>query len=208
MDRAAVIVAGGRSERFGDADKAVADLAGTPMVRRVADRLASVVDELVVNCRPDQVEAISEALSGYPHPVTYAEDGVTDQGPMAGIGTGLRAVDAEYAVVVACDMPFLDPGFLAHLFERAAGHDAAVPRLGEYYEPIHAVYRAAAMADACEAALAGGSHRVIAPFEYLEDIAVVEEAEVERHGSRDSFRNLNTRAEVAAAAAEFDGDTE
>ena len=36
------IVAGGRSTRFGDRDKAVAELAGVPMIRRVADRLPRV----------------------------------------------------------------------------------------------------------------------------------------------------------------------
>ena len=43
---AGVIVAGGRSTRFGERDKAVADLAGTPMIRRVVDRIAGVTDEL------------------------------------------------------------------------------------------------------------------------------------------------------------------
>ena len=50
--RSGVVVAGGRSTRFGAPDKAVADLGGTPMIRRVADRIAPAVEELVVNCRP------------------------------------------------------------------------------------------------------------------------------------------------------------
>ena len=70
----AVIVAGGRSTRFGDDDKAVAPLSGTPMIRRVADRLEPVVDELVVNCRDDQRDAIEEALAGYPLATNFALD--------------------------------------------------------------------------------------------------------------------------------------
>ncbi len=99
--RAGVIVAGGRSTRFGDSDKAVADLAGTPMVRRVADRLGEAVDELVVNCREDQVEAIDTALSDHTLEPTFALDQDPDQGPMAGIATGLWAVDSEYAAEAA-----------------------------------------------------------------------------------------------------------
>ena len=72
MPRYAAVVAGGRSTRFGDRDKAVADLAGTPMIRRVADRLADVTDRLVVNCRADQRAAIEDAIAGYPNPVRYA----------------------------------------------------------------------------------------------------------------------------------------
>ncbi|WP_276248367.1 molybdenum cofactor guanylyltransferase [Haladaptatus sp. YSMS36] len=201
--RAAVIIAGGRSTRFGDADKAVADLAGTPMIRRVADRLTGVVDELVVNCRADQTAAIREALAGYPHPVRFAEDEDTDEGPMAGIRTGLRAVEAEYAVVVACDMPFVDAELVTSLFELAAGHDAAVPKLDDgWYQTTHAVYRAQPMADACDAALAAGDHKIIAPLFEL-DYVVVEEDSIRAHGSVESFENLNTREEFEAAARRF-----
>ncbi|WP_254536865.1 molybdenum cofactor guanylyltransferase [Halomarina litorea] len=194
-----VIVAGGRSTRFGEADKAVASLGGTPMVRHVADRLASVVDSLVVNCRADQRGRIEDALDGYPLPVRFAVDEATDEGPMAGIGTGLRAVESEYAVVVACDMPFVDPGVVSYLFERAAGHDAAVPKLDDgWYQTTQAVYRADAMADACEAALAAGEHKILAPLDRL-DWVVVGEAGLRERGSLDTFENVNTREELRAA---------
>ncbi|WP_224268083.1 molybdenum cofactor guanylyltransferase [Haloprofundus salinisoli] len=204
--RTAVIVAGGRSTRFGDADKATADLAGTPMIRRVGDRLAGVVDSLVVNCRADQRAAIRDAFEGYPHPVSAAEDETPDEGPMSGIRTGLRAVSGEYAVVVACDMPFVDPDVVSYLFERAEGHDAAVPRLDdEWFQTTHAVYRADAMADACDAALETGARKIIDPLFEL-DYVVVDESEVSEHGSLRTFENLNTREEFEKAAAELAGE--
>jgi len=201
--QAGVIVAGGRSTRFGETDKAVADLAGTPMIRRVADRLAGVVDALVVNCRSDQVPAIREALADYERPVRIAEDPQPDLGPVAGIRTGLRAVDAEYAIVVACDMPFVDPDLVAYLFERAAGHDAAVPQLEDkWYQTTQAVYRAAAMAEACEAALERGDRKVLAPLADL-DYVVVDDAEIRERASTETFENLNTRDEFKAAQERF-----
>jgi molybdopterin-guanine dinucleotide biosynthesis protein A len=193
-----VIVAGGRSTRFGDADKAVADLLGRPMIRRVADRLVGVIDGFVVNCRPEQVDPISEAMAGYPHEVSVAEDTEPDQGPMAGIRTGLRTVDTAYAVVVACDMPFVDPALVAHLFDRAAGHDAAVPRVGEWFEPTHAVYHADRMAAACDRALEREERRIIAPLEELDNV-VVEEAEIREYADLKTFENVNTQADLAAA---------
>ncbi|AUV80732.1 molybdenum cofactor guanylyltransferase [Salinigranum rubrum] len=197
--RSGVIVAGGRSTRFGDRDKAVADLAGMPMIRRVADRVARACDRLVVNCRADQRDAIDAALAGADP--TFAVDADPDRGPVAGIRTGLRAVETEYAAVVACDMPFVDPDFLAYLFERAAGHDAAVPRPGEFDEPLQAVYRATAMADACDDALAaseGREPRVLTPIETL-DRVVVRGDEVFAHAASDTFENLNTESEFRAA---------
>jgi len=199
---AGVIVAGGRSTRFGDRDKAVADLAGTPMVRRVVDRIGTVVDELVVNCREDQIEAIEAALSEATLGPTFAPDERPDQGPMAGIATGLAAVDAEYALVVACDMPFVDPEFVAYLFERASGHDAAVPRPDEWFQTTQAVYRADPMVAACEDALERGEGRIVEPLFEL-DYVVVDRKEIEARTTLETFENLNTREEFEAAAERF-----
>ncbi|MFY4812620.1 molybdenum cofactor guanylyltransferase [Haloarcula sp. AONF1] len=200
--RAGVIVAGGRSTRFGDSDKAVADLAGTPMIRRVADRLGEAVDELVVNCREDQVEAIDAALSDHTLDPTFALDEDPDQGPMAGIATGLGTVDSEYAAVVACDMPFVDPTFVDYLFERAASHEAAVPRPDEWFQTTQAVYHAEAMRVACRRALERGEHKVVEPLFDL-DYVVVEREDVLEHTTLETFENLNTREEFEAAAERF-----
>lgn len=199
---AGVIIAGGRSTRFGERDKAVADLAGTPMIRRVADRIAGVTDELVVNCRDDQREVIARALEGADHEPFFALDENPDAGPMAGIATGLAAVEAEYAFVVACDMPFVDPAFCAYLFERASGHDAAVPRPDEWFQTTQAVYRADPMAAACEDALERGESKIIEPLFEL-DYVVVDRDAIEARTALDTFENVNTREEFEAAAERF-----
>jgi len=213
------IVAGGRSTRFGDADKATAELAGTPMIRRVADRLAGaddpvppgaaragggepVVDDVVVNCRPDQRDAIEAAMAGYPLPVACALDEEPDLGPMAGIRNACRAAPGEYAFVVACDMPFVDPAFAAHLFERAADRDVAVPQLrDEWYQTTQAVYRADPMADACDAALARDARKIVEPLFEL-DYVVVGHDDILAVTDPDTFENCNTRAEFADADAQ------
>ena len=212
------IVAGGRSTRFGDADKSVAPLAGVPMIRRVANRLAGVddpippgaaraaggepvVDELVINCRPDQRDAIADGLADLSTPLRWALDDETDRGPTAGIRNACRAARNEYALVVACDMPFVDPAFAGFLFEQAAGHDAAVPRLNDqWYQTTQAVYRTATMADACDRALARGDRKVLAPLSELSYAVVGDDAIRDRTDER-SFENVNTREELEAAEA-------
>jgi molybdopterin-guanine dinucleotide biosynthesis protein A len=200
--RSAVVIAGGRSTRFGDRDKAVADLAGTPMIRRVVDRLDGVVDDLVVNCRTDQVDPIEDALTSSPLDPTVALDGTPDEGPMAGIATGLRAAAGDYSVVVACDMPFVDPEFADYLFGRAEGHDAAVPRPDEWFQTTQAVYRTDPMRAACEEALARGERKIIEALFEL-DYVVVDREGIERQTTMETFENLNTREEFAAAAERF-----
>ncbi|MFB6125886.1 MAG: molybdenum cofactor guanylyltransferase [Halolamina sp.] len=196
----AVVIAGGRSTRFGDADKALAELAGTPMTRRVADRLASPTDELVVNCRPAQRPALAAALEGYDNPVRFAVDDEPDRGPVAGIRNGLAAAHEPTAVVVACDMPFVDPEFVATLLDRVDDRDAAVPRPAEWYEPTQAAYRCEPMVAACESALAEGQPRILDPLEEL-DWTVVGDVPDE-----ETFRNVNTPEELAAAEADLRGE--
>jgi molybdopterin-guanine dinucleotide biosynthesis protein A len=198
--RSGVIIAGGRSTRFGEGDKAVATLAGVPMIRRVAERLVGAVDELVVNCRPEQTTGIRAAMDGYPLEVSYGLDGEPDRGPVAGIRNGLRAAAGTYAVVVACDMPFLDPDLVEFLFERAGSADAALPRLESgWYQPTQAVYRVEPMTAACETALETENPRILAPIDELGETVVVEEPEIEAVASTESFENINTPEELAAA---------
>lgn len=202
---AGVVIAGGYSTRFGDADKAVAPLAGVPMVRRVADAIEGVIDELVVNCRDAQRSAIADALSDYPLPLRFAIDTVPDAGPVAGIRTGLAACDHEYAAVVACDMPFVDPELVSYLLNRARGHDAAVPRFEGWLQTTHAVYRTDPMVRACDDALDRGERRTVEPLSQLKSV-VIEEDDFRDHGSLTSFENLNTREEFERAAATLAGD--
>ncbi|WP_434521527.1 molybdenum cofactor guanylyltransferase [Halorubrum sp. AS12] len=218
------ILAGGRSTRFGDADKAVAPIAGVPMIRRVADRLAGtddpvppgsdrsgggdpVVDELVVNCRPDQREAVAEALSGIPLPVRWALDEEPDLGPLAGIRNACRAATDPYAAVVACDMPFVDPAFVAALRETAAGAasdteaetEAAVPRLDDrWYQTTQAVYATEPAADACDRALDRGDRKVLALVDRLDAVVVDDEA-IRSLTTERTFTNVNTRTELDEA---------
>ncbi len=198
-----VVLAGGYSTRFGEADKAVAKLAGKPMIRHVVDRLATVTDDVVVNCRDDQVDPIANALDGCAADVRFATDPVPDQGPLAGIEAGLDAVDREYATVVACDMPFVDPELLAYLADRASGHDGAVVQLEEgWYQTTQAVYRADAMADACGAALDSDDNRIVAALDRI-DVVTVAESDLEAIDAT-TFESIDTQEALAAAEAEFE----
>ncbi|MFD1570886.1 molybdenum cofactor guanylyltransferase [Halorubrum laminariae] len=212
------IIAGGRSTRFGDADKALAELAGVPLIRRVADRLVGaddpippgagraaggdpVVDDLVINCRADQREAIAAALDGLSLPVRWAIDGDPALGPTAGIRNACRAARNEYVVVVACDMPFVDPAFAAALVEDAAGRDAAVPRLDDrWLQTTQAVYRAEATAAACDRALDRGDRKVVVALDELDRVTVDDTTIRDRTTPR-TFTNVNTREDLADASA-------
>ncbi|MCG1002895.1 MULTISPECIES: molybdenum cofactor guanylyltransferase [Halobacterium] len=183
--RTGLVLAGGRSTRFGDADKSVASVDGTPMVRRVADRLAVLTDELVVNCRDDQRNALADALEGLDY--RLAVDPVPDEGPVAGLRTGLRVARGDAVAVAACDMPHADTELFERLFERAG--TAAVPRADGHVQPLHAVYDRHAARFACDRTLANGSRRVADALARLDPVVV----DVE---STAPFTNVNTRRDL------------
>ena len=129
-DRAAWVLAGGRSTRMGT-DKARAESGGRALALRVADEAAAVCG--------------SVSLVG--DPFLYAELGlpvIADrfprQGPLGGMEAALAATKSDANLIVACDMPAIRWGLLAPLF--ATEGDCVIPRHDDgRVEPLCAVYR-------------------------------------------------------------------
>jgi len=203
-----VVLAGGRSTRFEDGDKALATVDGTPMLARVVARLGAATDGVVVNCRDDQRPAFERALADVAVPVTFAIDDRPDEGPLAGLDTALRAVSAPRAFVIACDMPLLDPALpdalLVTLDAAAGSPDAAVPvDDAGFATPTCAAYRTDALAAAASDALAAGTLRLRDALDAL-DVRTVDPDEL--GASRHALADANTRAELdrLVAAARTD----
>ncbi|MFW6321677.1 MAG: molybdenum cofactor guanylyltransferase [Halohasta sp.] len=196
--RTGVVLAGGYSTRFGERDKALAVVDGTPMIARVVDRLAEVVDEIVISCRDDQrpgFRRVLSALDGDP-PVRFVTDPVDDRGPLAGLAASFETVDSTYTAVVACDMPFVDPSFIAFLFEQARGHDAAVPELEDgYLQPTQAVYHVDRLSEVASRRLADDRRSLQGALDEL-DTVVVGADTVAAHTDPRSLRDINTREDL------------
>ena len=133
----AVILAGGQSRRLGR-DKAVEPFGGEPLIRRVIRRASEAVgaSEVVV------VVADADRAAALPLDSAHraAVDVFPDCGSLGGIYTGLDAARTEWALVVACDMPFLSAPLLERMAGLRDGVDAVVPVVGGFPEPTHALY--------------------------------------------------------------------
>lgn len=197
-ERTGVVIAGGFSTRFGEDDKAMATVREDPMFVRVLDRLGTVVDAIVLNCRADQRPSFERAIDGAATstPIRFALDSEPDRGPLAGVLAALDGVETEYTAVVACDMPWVDPAFLEILFDHAAGHDAAVPALDDgQLQPTQAVYRTTAMRAVARNQLAADRRSLHGALDRL-DVDVVPVSDVEGSSARESLRDVNTPAEL------------
>ena len=113
----AIVLAGGRSERFGR-DKRLEIVDGQQLLERVITAVGSVADEIVLVLAPG--DPPPELLRDLGASVRLAHDTVAYAGPLAGLAAGLKTADgADIALVVGADMPALQPGVLRLLLERA-----------------------------------------------------------------------------------------
>ena len=191
---AGVVLAGGRSVRFGG-EKAAALLAGTPLVLWAARRLERSCVAVAVNARPDtEAESLARA-AGLPVLHDRAGDAA---GPLAGVRAGLvwaQGLGARALAVSPCDAPLLPEDLFPRLIE-AAGEGAAMAVTEDGRQPLCAVWPVGALA-AVAAALAGGAHPPT--WRVLESL----KAQPVHFESAAAFANLNTREDLAAVAARF-----
>ena len=198
--RAGIVLAGGYSTRFGEREKALAELAGEPLLAHAVTGVAPAVERVLVNCRRDQLGDFTDALASTPTAVEFVCDPEPDAGPAAGLRTALGTVAEPTVAVVACDMPFVDAALLDWLFEERNGTDAVVPYVDGAPQPTHAVFATEPTRRAADDAVrhASGSLRdVLDRLDYVEipESRVIEKTDIT------SFADVNTPAELGAVAA-------
>ena len=137
--RTAIILAGGDSTRM-KRDKGLLDIASEPMVCRVVDGVSGVVDEvLVVVGSVEQHREYSAVLGDR---VEILIDVYGDGSPLVGAITGLQRARGEYALITACDMPFVSPDVVRWIFAGSVGHDGVTFEWPNgWIEPFFAIYR-------------------------------------------------------------------
>ena len=135
---AGIILAGGRSTRMGR-DKALLPLpddANTTFVEHLASLLAAKCSEVVLVVRSDEQAALYKYL-GTP----IVTDEMPDVGPLMGLYTGLHAIHTSHALVIAVDMPFVQPEMIAFLLSQPlADSSLLVPLVNAIPQVLFAVY--------------------------------------------------------------------
>jgi molybdopterin-guanine dinucleotide biosynthesis protein A len=193
-----VVLAGGASTRFGEAEKAFATLDGRPLVGRAvgAHRAATGRPVVVAGGSDEKCDRLAEAVDH--EPTAFVTDVPGYRGPLAGLVAAARATAARAVVVTGCDMPLVAPSALRWLVEVAQRHlgraDAVVPCDDEgRAQPLLGVYDAAFAADppvegdaGLRALLDAGETRRVSPAEVPNSVPLAR-----------SWTNVNTREELA-----------
>jgi len=188
-DVTGVVLAGGQGRRMGGVDKGLVELDGRPLVAHVIERLRPQVGALVINANQNV-----ERYAAFGHPVVRDAVGGF-AGPLAGLHAALAAAATPWIVTSPCDSPFLPADLVTRLARAAAAHEAtlAVARTFEQPHPVFALVRRDVRPH-LDAFLAGGGRKIDAWY------ATLRVVEVPFDDEADAFRNINTAAELAAAA--------
>jgi molybdopterin-guanine dinucleotide biosynthesis protein A len=195
-----IVLAGGAGRRLG-ADKPLVRLAGRTLLEWVAGAISPVCDEVVI-------AAGSGPRPGWPRTIARAVPDLTPGlGPLGGLQAGLREMQPERALVVACDMPFLEGELLRHMSALPLDGDAIIPVWQGRPQPLLAIYSRRCL-PAIDAVLADGPASLATLLARVQ-VQLLPESELARFsGAARSFFSINTNLELELAAQLLRGAAE
>ncbi len=158
----AIVLAGGRSSRFGR-DKLAEPIDGRPLLDHAIAAVLAVASEVVVVVAPVDARRV-------PTGVRVVHDDVAFEGPLAGLAVGLAALadDVDGVIVAAGDMPTLSPDVLRLLLDLLDGSPALGAAVLDDGGPMPMAVRRAAALTACRDLLGAGERRLRALADRLE----------------------------------------
>ena len=188
------ILVGGRSSRMGT-DKALLTLGEQNFVERIEQALTSIADRVTL-------VGSSERCAAWPQ-LPNIPDIHVEWGALGGLHAALSGCRAEWAAIVACDLPFVSGELFARLAALREDFDSVVPIQADgRWQPLCALYRISACCQQAERLITLGARR---PRELLQAINMRPVAPSELsdlRGAERFFMNVNTPADYATAQKE------
>ena len=186
----AFILAGGASSRMGT-DKSQLLLDDQTFVERIAATLLTVTDTIrLVGSSPNSpMDSIADST------IASVADIYPGWGALGGLHAALTACRREWAIVVACDLPFVTSELFRSLASLRADHDAVVPVQPDGRpQPLAALYRAETCAARATELIEAGRRR---PLDLLQSVHTrwVEFAEIANLTQAERFFVTNTTPE-------------
>ncbi|MFA7352327.1 MAG: molybdenum cofactor guanylyltransferase [Dehalococcoidales bacterium] len=187
----AILLAGGKSSRLGT-DKAKVKLDGeSVMIQAIAEKLSGLSEDIVVSTNGRRYEDITI-------PVRWAIDVRPGAGSLMGLYSGLLAAKHDYAIAVACDMPFINIELLKYMISLPRDYDALLPKIGEQTEQLHSIYSKNCLPKMGKYLNSG--HLKITSFMDEIDVKYVDEDIINKYDPRHlSFFNVNTAQQLNEA---------
>lgn len=201
MKASGIVLAGGKSLRFGQ-NKSFVTIGNKSLLEKVVSCLSPVCREIIIVTTG---EPTIPQFNRSPK-LRVVTDFYPGKGPLGGIYTGLKASGTHFNLVVAADMPFLNPELLRYMLSLANSYDLVVPRVGKLVEPLHAIYTKSCLSP-IERMITNNELRVSQLFPLVR-VRYAEAEEIEKFDPHHlSFFNINTEADLAKAREIAEGET-
>lgn len=169
-----IVLAGGRSSRFGS-DKLAADVDGMTLLDRAVGGVAAVAAEVVVVLAPGAERTVAAV-----DPVRFVADPERHGGPLVGLLAGLEVVEQPLVLVVGGDMPDLRADVLRHLVRSLRAVDPTIGAIAlrsrGALAPLPVVVRTGAATDVARRLVGDGERRLRSLFDHL-PTRILEEGE-------------------------------
>ena len=202
MDISCIILAGGKSIRFGH-DKVLERIGNTSLLEQVISHVEPISKDIIIVTAKERTFA---QLANHPK-VKIVNDILPGKGSLGGIYTGLIKSESFYNLVVAADMPFLNESLLRYMIKVADGYDFILPHVNRWYEPLHAVYSKNCISP-IKSILEQDKKVIVELFNYVK-VRYVEAKEIDQFDPKHlSFFNINTREDLERAKKITEGATQ
>ena len=202
MEKAAIILAGGVSKRFGQ-DKGLLKLANKPLFLHVLENVSPVVDEILV------VVGSKKQEKDYAHfvesNVKIVVDKYDTRTPLVGALSGFKNSFSEYSLVLPCDTPFVSSQIASLLLDLCVDKDAAIPRWPKMdLEPLQAAYYTETALAAATKALENNKRSMRSMIDGLEKVSYVSTIFLKQKDPElMTFFNINTPKDLRRAENMF-----
>jgi molybdopterin-guanine dinucleotide biosynthesis protein A len=177
-----IILAGGKSRRM-KKNKLLLKINKNLVIETIVEKLKSVFDDVFIICNSFP----GCRFSG----VRLVKDMVSEKGPLGGIYTGLSVSQSKYNFICGCDMPFLNIDFIQYMIGKKTDYNILIPKYGDSFEPLHAVY-SKSIIPVIKEKIEQGDCSIQSIFPKVK-VKYITEKEMEKFGNwQEFFFNINT----------------
>jgi len=183
-----VILAGGSNKRFRGITKANVVIDGETIISRMISTISDLfVEIIIVTNKPEEFQEFIQ--------YKIVEDQYLKAGPLGGIHAALKASSEDAIFVFAGDMPFLVKEIITDQINEfnKREHDVLIPEVGQFIEPLHAIYRKSVLND-LERFLSAGKSRAVRDFLSEVNVGYLQIPKTEK--TEKAFANINSPADL------------
>ena len=190
-----ILLAGGISTRLWP-DKAQEINARRRNIDTVIDTLKTIsTSQTVVVDRWERIEELSIDSQK-----NYVVDSYDNSGSLGGLYSGLEQCPTRWALLGACDMPFLSAGLFEFMITKISNEDldVVIPRFEGRLQTTHALYSKSCL-EYIDGRLKDGLLKMDGYFDNVNVCEISQDEILKIEGSKYSFFNVNTAEDLDLA---------